>query len=1823
MDGVKGDDPFLWDVDAVVRELASPGRPWTRDPTSIEACIQAEEIDGKTLLIYDHLFSLQELMDCLRIRLARHKAALGEAIVHLRSRSRAYQSWVREFARRQQVGDYNPDEDEANHDATESNATPDLSNAVRQSSDLPPSLAPVNEDQLPDANPQTDPTSTTNELEQAAQQRLSNEAQPQPLQPQSHLLVTKEPSPPVGLGSIETRQQDGDERPAKRKRLAPTVLDSRPRNPDPVFLPTEADMITHPYVDDRDFPWEMASQHAYLGDGSLSAMATVFPEEPLSSLIIEPDDNDDNTFSITAPNRIPPGRKLVANRRVKRLLVSNGRGKTDLETVLQGEMNANSSRPFSPESYGISDLEEDLDEESLREMEQERLEKERLAALDVNALITPQRAKEVLDEAISVMTAAWHETKLPRYQKRAYGLWQRARRKGTRRRDIYDAHEQVRKSKGRMEKICQEILSPDQNWKKESHIRDQAKCLEQTLADRLYQTWFIDMLESSCPPPKPQGIPQSKPKAAQQVTDLLDEEILTSSDEDEFITPEDDFIVPDEDQLSGGDPMDIVHEMSSALEPFPQALKEESPECTDYIDLTQNDPLPPTPMDKNKSIFIDLCSPAKSAESPQLIPQEDSRPPSPLPEAVPASNNREIADPPSLEMLGDIQKIGSIPPKKWARKNDRWRLLVCLMWRLAHSRRRALLDLVVPKEPNVLWNSFIQSYISSPPANLKQLTESNPKTVMFDLVRLFHCFFQCQNNTEETVVGYNIKKLRKRLYRARGSWFNSFCGFVKALASEFPQDSQVYRQGLHDPHDNTPLNSEDELDDLDDDDEGEERTGAKGRRAPKEIIQDKDGMDLRERETQRLQEQEARRVRLLETLAEQGTMPEDRTRLIINESKEEGQSLVYINEGIGKYIKFHQIEGVRFLWNQIVQDSQTRQGCLLAHTMGLGKTMQVITFLVALAEASASEDARAQIPEDLRATRALVLMPSSLVDNWMDELLIWTPKGVLGELRKVHAKLLPQERAQTIAAWASGGGVLLIGYPMFRMTLAMSDETADLLAQTPNIVIADEAHYMKNPRSQTSIACQRFKTQTRIALTGSPLANRVQEYQSMIDWVAPNFLGPPAEFREIYAIPIQVGFYYDSSAYERREAMRTLETLARIVDPKVHRRTMEVLKDDLPPKYEFIIFVPPTELQKRLYEIYLNGVDRDDGRSGAIANRESQQAQIFAMANHLGLICGHPKCFQAKVKKMQKGESSAREDDEKQADMRFPRSVIPEFMKALKVPDLGTPSLSWKTELLTVILDEARKVEDKVLVFSQSLDTLDYLENMCMMQKRRALRLDGSTKLDTRQAMIKRFNEGALEVFLISTTAGGLGLNIQGANRVVIFDIKWNPVDDVQAVGRAYRLKQTKPVFVYHLMVAGTFEEILHNKHIFKTQLASRVVDKANPVSWSKRKGKVVGPINPTPAEDLTPFIGKDVVLDQLIGLRKGGDAIRSIVSTDTFKEEDFGAQLTAEDTEEVNRMVEGHKILVRDPVEYKKNRSLADEREQARLLREQALPMSSLGIPSHRPLHQLFDGASDIPGHRDDSFSATAPTLAASRQPVEGHSTVGSHRAPFSDSSVHPSIKTGGPSPQLEPHTLGPVPMPMAGANTFFGKHQRSAQASAQVPMSTQVLAPPQTPATGPATSPDTTHTPKEDPKSPRRSATQSIIFKEGGLFNVSQIPAKVEFEKHLRERIRILQERDVPRTDGVPDQLARAVTDTVDSLRKERSFGFLPDTQHWKHLYELLGYDKFVISIIAGHLSAEYVALASKEELEKRIQTINGLDESDIPAQGHRRLTLPDPNV
>lgn len=584
------------------------------------------------------------------------------------------------------------------------------------------------------------------------------------------------------------------------------------------------------------------------------------------------------------------------------------------------------------------------------------------------------------------------------------------------------------------------------------------------------------------------------------------------------------------------------------------------------------------------------------------------------------------------------------------------------------------------------------------------------------------------------------------------------------------------------------------------------------------------------------------------------------TGYIVNVVREKGEEAVRIPSSISAKLKAHQVVGIRFMWENIIQSIRTVKsgdkglGCILAHTMGLGKTFQVIAFLYT-----------AMRSVDLGLRTALIVTPVNVLHNWKQEFMKWRPL----ELKPLRVFMLEDvsrdRRAELLAKWRAKGGVFLIGYTAFRnlsfgkhvKDRNMAREICHALQDGPDILVCDEAHMIKNTRADTTQALKQVKCQRRIALTGSPLQNNLMEYYCMVDFVREGFLGSSHEFRNRFQNPIENGQHTNSTSEDVKIMNQRSHILYEQLKGFVQRMDMNVVKKDLPPKTVFVITVKLSPLQRRLYKRFL---DLHGFTNDRVSNEKIRKS-FFAGYQALAQIWNHPGILQLTK---DKGYPSREDAEDSSSDENMDYNVVigekprnmNDFLQGKN--DDGFFQKDWwndllhehtykeldysgKMVLLLDILTMCSKMGDKSLVFSQSIPTLDliefYLSKLPRPGKQGKLwkkgkdwyRLDGRTESSERQKLVERFNEPLnkrVKCTLISTRAGSLGINLHSANRVIIVDGSWNPTYDLQAIYRAWRYGQTKPVFAYRLMAHGTMEEKIYKRQVTKEGLAARVVDR-------------------------------------------------------------------------------------------------------------------------------------------------------------------------------------------------------------------------------------------------------------------------------------------------------------------------------------------------------------------------------------------------------------
>ncbi|KAF2159866.1 hypothetical protein M409DRAFT_29676 [Zasmidium cellare ATCC 36951] len=681
-----------------------------------------------------------------------------------------------------------------------------------------------------------------------------------------------------------------------------------------------------------------------------------------------------------------------------------------------------------------------------------------------------------------------------------------------------------------------------------------------------------------------------------------------------------------------------------------------------------------------------------------------------------------------------------------------------------------------------------------------------------------------------------------------------------------------------------------------------------------------------------------------------------RSHIQINILKGEDEDDIFVDKRIARDMKEHQVTGVQFMWRELTASgADDAQGCILAHEQGLGKTMQAIAVLIAVDEAAQSENPRINEqlpphlrPEDMdgRQLRVLILVPAALIQNWRAELDKWAPNKFpnVWSIESVPSK----NHLGILDEWHRIGGVMLMGHEMFQKKITRKEGKQVLLAAEgrmaevlldpgPDIVVVDEAHRMANPKSQRTIAVNQVRTESRLALTGTPMSNEVQEIYSIVSFVAPDYLGGSDWFSAQFALPIKEGNGKDSTAYQRRKAALKLNVLHKQIEPKVNRADITVLKGSLTAKVEFVITLPLTSVQQEAYTKYVQHL------VGEGKTKDAAQVTLFGYLSVLTLLMNHPIAFKRKMlspghpkKKSRKsravstsdsdsGDASPAQEQKDDNDdagdsirtSGFTEDVIAQIIS--HVEDRIDADLSTKTAMVMEIVRRCKEIGDKILIFSHSIPSLDYLGELFQMSGVDFVRIDGSMSNKARDDALKAMQSGKRDVMLMSTRAGGVGLNIQIANRVIILDSSFNPTHEKQAISRSYRLGQKKPVFVYRFSVGGTFEDFLYNKQMFKERLNKGVVDKISTkrIASINSKHAIREPtvVEQLPLED---SLGKDAVLDGIVSdyweqAKESGEdniIVRQLATMEVLQEEvvDVDVPLTEEDkrvAEEEQRMAE------------------------------------------------------------------------------------------------------------------------------------------------------------------------------------------------------------------------------------------------------------------------------------------------------------------------------
>ncbi|XMA13391.1 hypothetical protein WAI453_006182 [Rhynchosporium graminicola] len=595
-----------------------------------------------------------------------------------------------------------------------------------------------------------------------------------------------------------------------------------------------------------------------------------------------------------------------------------------------------------------------------------------------------------------------------------------------------------------------------------------------------------------------------------------------------------------------------------------------------------------------------------------------------------------------------------------------------------------------------------------------------------------------------------------------------------------------------------------------------------------------------------------------------------------------------IPASIAQYLRDYQVTGVGFLHELFVY----QRGGLLGDDMGLGKTVQVAAFLTAAFGKTGDERDAKRMRKMRRAPnkpwypRVLIVCPGSLMDNWKNELGRWG----FWHVDKYYGS--KGERESVAQAALSGRvEIVITTYTTYRNHLEQLNQTQW------DCVVADECHQLKEPSAETTKAMNQVNALCRIGLSGTAIQNKYDELWTLLNWTNPGRFGPLQVWKSSISDPLKMGQSHDCTNHQLKQARQTAEKLRDNLLPQFFLRRMKsLIAHQLPKKTDKVVFCPLTSLQKQAYEYFLesplvetvrNSADECDcGKPGnpkrgwccyttIPGSDTSWRAVVFPaisilqkLSNHLAILIPNP----------------IDPPEKRERDLERLKEMLPNHWRDLyenrgSLATLSNPEFCGKWAILKKLLKYWHEQGDKVLIFSHSVRLLELLQYLFNNTSYTVSFLSGKTKNDDRQKLVDSFNSDPNQfVFLISTKAGGVGLNITSANKVVIFDPNWNPSYDLQAQDRAYRIGQLRDVEVYRLVSAGTVEEIVYARQIYKQQQANIGYTASTERRYFKgvqnmpgQKGEIFG------LHNLLTFHADSVVLRDIVNKTNVAEAKRGV----------------------------------------------------------------------------------------------------------------------------------------------------------------------------------------------------------------------------------------------------------------------------------------------------------------------------------------------------------
>ncbi|XP_069990366.1 lymphocyte-specific helicase [Penaeus vannamei] len=534
-------------------------------------------------------------------------------------------------------------------------------------------------------------------------------------------------------------------------------------------------------------------------------------------------------------------------------------------------------------------------------------------------------------------------------------------------------------------------------------------------------------------------------------------------------------------------------------------------------------------------------------------------------------------------------------------------------------------------------------------------------------------------------------------------------------------------------------------------------------------------------------------------------------------------------------MRSYQLDG--FSWLRVLYENGVNG--ILGDEMGLGKTIQSIALLCHLI------DRGVQGP-------FLVVAPLSTLPNWMSEFERFAPKvptvlyhgsdAVRTEKRKMFQKLLQVEGTSV---------------PVFPVVITSYEvvirDTRFLARYYWRYICVDEGHRIKNHNCRLTKSLNTFPSANRLLLTGTPLQNNLAELWSLLNFLMPEIFDSLDVFESWFDVTEMMEDGSDEKIIQQEREKQVIGTLQKILSPFFLRRMKKDVNLEIPPKKELLVYTPMTPLQLKLYEATLTmdytvfdnlkkaeeKIEYDN--KGRPKRKSKKDIDYSALLDESESPKSLDRFLDAVMKMQEKGSDEATAKKTSAVNIKLTNRMM-QCRKIVNHPylinypltpdgeymiDEGLLESCGKLQVLDQLLGELYKRKHRVLIFSQMTMMLDILEDyLSLRPKYNYKRLDGSRSLDTRQNDIKEYNskDSNSFIFLLSTRAGGLGINLASADTVIIYDSDWNPQADLQAQDRCHRIGQTRPVLILRLITASTIDERIVERAATKRKLEKLII---------------------------------------------------------------------------------------------------------------------------------------------------------------------------------------------------------------------------------------------------------------------------------------------------------------------------------------------------------------------------------------------------------------